>query len=107
MLTLLLALAFDQAPQPDPTVWYQQATACMGSALAAGPRAGEPPPDTFSEDALAWGVVMNFAGPAARHPTEADQAADAEAAEAFFRQVRELRPEAFEAHRTWRRAIRS
>ena len=106
MVTLLLVLAFDQTPQPDPAVWYRQATACMGSALAAGPREGEPLPDTFDEDALVWGLVMNSVGPSAGRPTEADQAADADAAEAFFRQVRELRPEAFEAHRAWCRAIR-
>ena len=102
----MLLLALDQTPRPDPTVWYQQATACMGSALAAGPREGEPPSDTFNEDALVWGLVMNSVGPAAGRPTEAEQAADAESAEAFFRQVRELKPEAFEAHRAWCRAIR-
>lgn len=106
MLTLLLVLALDQATAPDPIVWYRQAAACMGSALATRPPADEPQPATFPEDALVWGIVMASAGPAAGRPTEAEQAADAAAAEAFFRQVRAFKPEALEAHQTYCRAIR-
>lgn len=106
MLTMLLALAFDQTPAPDPTVWYRQAAACMGSAMASRPPEGEPQPATFPEDALVWALVMASAGPAAGRPTEAEQEADAAAEEAFFRQVRAFKPEALRAHQTYCRAIR-
>lgn len=106
MLTMLLTLALGQTTQPDPAVWYQQATACMGSALAERPPEGEPQPASLNEDALVWGLVMASAGPAAGRATEAQQAADAAAAEAFFRQVRAFRPEALDAHKAYCRAIR-
>jgi hypothetical protein len=106
MLTMLLALTLAQTPQPDPAVWNQQATACMGSARATGPDADGPQPETLNEDALIWGLAMASAGPAAGRTAEADQAADAAAAETFFRQVRAYKPEAMEAHRAWCRAIR-
>ncbi len=106
MLTMLLTLALGQTAPPDPTVWYQQATACMGSTLAARPPEGASQPDTLDDDALVWGLVMASAGPAAGRPAEAEQAADAAKSEAFFRQVRAFKPEALEAHRVYCRAIR-
>lgn len=106
MLTMLLALALDPTPRPDPIVWYNQAAACTGSARAMRPPEGEPQPATLDEDTLVWGLVMASAGPAAGRPGEAEQAADAAAAEAFFRQVRQFRPEALQAHREYCRGIR-
>ncbi len=106
MLTMLLALALDQTAQPDPAVWYQQATACMGSTLAARPQGDAGQSATIDDDALVWGMVMGSAGPAAGRPSEANQAADAAAARAFFVQVRAFKPEALEAHQAYCRAIR-
>jgi hypothetical protein len=106
MLTMLLALALNQTTAPDPIVWYRQAAACMGSARAAHPPEGDAQPASLNEDALVWGLVMASAGPAAGRSTEAEQAADAAAEEAFFRQVRAFRPEALQAHQAYCRAIR-
>lgn len=106
MLTLLLALTLQDPAQPDPHVWYAQATACMGSSRAARPRDPGAQPTEVDEDALVWGLVMASAGPAAGRPAEPQQAADAAAAEAFFRQVRDFRPEAHQAHQTYCRALR-
>ena len=93
---------------PSPQTYYHQAFACAASAhieQEAGPTAEEGEFTILDEEILTWGVIAGHLGPAAgRSPNEVDWE-DLDNAVRFYREMREWKPLAFAAHRTYCRAL--
>lgn len=119
MIPVLMALALvgpGEDEMPEPYTLYHEAVACAVSASiemeASEPEDGSAPTDEavlawpeLTGEILTWGLVMAHTGPlAGRTPEQVDET-DAVRAEAFFLEMRERKPEAFAAHRTYCKAF--
>jgi hypothetical protein len=102
MLALLLASAAAPSYEPPPELWYRQAVSCAVTLkLAAGK---EPSSDEFA-DLMTWGMIMADSGRKAGRTRAQVDSEDLKAAEPFFRYLKEKKPAAFAAHRTYCRAL--
>jgi hypothetical protein len=103
MIAMLLAVL---APakggyEPPPAVFYPQAVGCAASAFVA--KAKEPSSDEFA-DLMTWGMIVADMGRKAGR-TAAQVDSETKAAVPFFRRLREKKPPAFAAHRSYCRAM--
>ena len=103
---VLAMLAKSAAPYaPPPELWYHQATACAGSAMAEKASAGaEPTSEQFGE-LMVWGLILAETGPKANRSRAQVDSEDVKTAEAFYRRVKTTKPPAFAAHRAYCRAL--
>lgn len=102
MLAVIAAAALQATTyQPDPMVLYQQALGCAASAGLAMEEASGDQASELMAEALGWGMILADAGPRAGRTAEQVDATDGEAALAFFREMRRVRPGAFAAHRMY------
>jgi hypothetical protein len=102
-LLLLAVLAAPAAPyEPPPELWYHQAVSCAVSLkLTAGK---EPSPDQFGE-LMTWGMIMADSGRKAGRSKAQVDSGDLRIAEPFYRHLREKKPKAFAAHRSYCKAL--
>jgi hypothetical protein len=102
MLALLLASTAAPSYEPPAELWYRQAVSCAVTLkLGAGK---EPAPDEYA-DLMTWGMIMADQGRKAGRTKDQVDHEDLEAAEPFFRYLKEKKPAAFAAHRAYCRAL--
>ena len=101
MLILAMLAAAEPAYEPPPQLWYPQAVACGASAFVAKdkvPKPGE------IEEILTYGMIMGEVGRKLdRTPEQVED--DVKVAISFYRHLREKKPKAFAAHRSYCRAL--
>jgi hypothetical protein len=104
MIGLLLFAATAAAPayEPPPELWYRQAVSCAVTLKLA---AGKDPSSTEFADMMTWGMIMADQGRKAGRTKAQVDSGDLEAAEPFFRYLKERKPKAFAAHRAYCRAL--
>ena len=101
-LLLLAMLAKPAAAyDPPPAVFYPQAVGCAATAFVAK---GKDPSPAEAADVMTWGMIVGDMGRKAGR-TAAQVDSETKAAVPFFRRLREKKPPAFAAHRTYCRAI--
>jgi NTP pyrophosphatase (non-canonical NTP hydrolase) len=106
MIAMLLAML---APakggyEPPPQIWYNQATGCAASAMAAKNKDKEATADEFAE-AMTWGFILADAGRKAGRTRKQVDSDDLESAMPFYRHLKEKKPPAFAAHRAYCKAL--
>jgi hypothetical protein len=104
---LLLALLAgpDEGYQPPPELFYHQAAACAGSALAEKTKSdAEPTGEQFGET-MTWGMIMAETGQKSGRSRAQVDRSDLKTAEAFYRRLKDKKPPAFAAHRAYCRAL--
>jgi hypothetical protein len=101
LLVLAMLARASASYEPPPAVFYPQAVGCSASAFVA--KARDPSPDEYAE-LMTWGMIVADMGRKAGR-TAAQVDSETKAAMPFFRRLREKKPPAFAAHRTYCRAI--
>lgn len=102
MSILVAALLAQGWADPPAGPLYREAVACVASASVAKKKKDST--DNFDE-ILTWGLVMaEFGKKAGRTAAQVDRD-DLEAAEPFYRLMKEHRPKAFDAHRAYCKAL--
>ena len=101
---LLLALLVKaEAPyRPPPEIFYHQAVACAASLKIVSGR--EPSAGQFA-DLMTWGMIMADTGRKIGRTKAQVDSGDLQAAEPFYRHLKEKKPSAFAAHRAYCRAL--
>jgi hypothetical protein len=100
MLALLMAMAAPAPPayEPPPELWYRHAVSCAVTLKLA---AGKDPSSEDFADLMTWGLIMADRGRKAGRTRDQVDHEDLEAAEPFFRYLKEKKPAAFAAHRAY------
>ncbi|HYD36623.1 MAG TPA: hypothetical protein VEA60_03360 [Allosphingosinicella sp.] len=102
MLASAMLAAAEPPYEPPPAVFYHQAVACAASLKIVSGR--EPSPEQFA-DLMTWGMIMADTGrKIGRTKAEVDSG-DLQAAEPFYRYLKEKKPPAFAAHRAYCQAL--
>jgi hypothetical protein len=100
---LLAALAGAGASyEPPPELWYRQAVSCAVTLKLA---AGKEPGSKEFADLMTWGMIMADSGRKAGRTRAQVDSEDLEAAQPFFRHLKEKKPRAFAAHLAYCRAL--
>jgi hypothetical protein len=102
MIGLLLAAAAAPPYEPPPDLWYRQAVSCAVTLKLA---AGKDPSSSEFADLVTWGLIMADSGRKAGRTKEQVDSEDLEAAEPFFRYLKDKKPRAFAAHLAYCRAL--
>jgi hypothetical protein len=104
VISLLAALALTQsapAPEPDPQTLYHQAVGCAASAVVAQEAERAVDDRRPNEEVFTWGMAMAQFGPLAGRTVQQVDHEDFDRAKVFFSQMRETKPAAFAAHRSY------
>lgn len=102
--TMLLAMLAEAGAgyEPPPELWYRQAVSCAISVKLASGK--EPTGDEFGQ-LVTWGMIMADAGrKSGRTKAQVDHQ-DLNAAEPFYRHLKEKKRPAFAAHLAYCRAL--
>ena len=102
-MLLLALLAGNASYEPPPQVWYHQAVGCGASAMAEKGD-GDPSPDLAGE-LMTWGLVLADTGRKAGRTRKQVDDADIRAAIPFYSRLKDRKPPAFAAHRSYCRAL--
>ena len=102
MSILIAALLAQGWAEPPAEPLYRDAVACAASAMIVA--GDKKPPENFDE-LLTWGLVMAEFGKKAGRTAEQVDKEDLDKAEPFYRQMKEHKPTAFEAHRAYCKAL--
>ena len=102
MLVPALAAAAGAPYAPPPELWYHQAVACAASAMVD--KGAAPTGDQVGE-LMTWGLILADEAPRAGRTRAQADSGDLERAEAFYRRLKDRKPEAFAAHRAYCRAV--
>ena len=102
MSMLIAALLVQGWAEPPAGPLYRESVGCAASAIAA--KTKKDSPENFDE-LLTWGLVMAEFGKKSGRTSDQVDHEDLEAAEPFYRQMKEHRPKAFEAHRAYCKAL--
>ena len=104
MMGLLLLASAAVAPtyEPPPELWYRQAVSC---AVTLKLDAGKEPSSRQFADLMTWGMIMADQGRKAGRTRDQVDHEDIEAAEPFYRYLKEKKPAAFAAHSAYCRAL--
>ena len=102
-LLLLAMLAKTGSPyEPPPEIFYHQAVACAASLkIVSGPK---PSAKQFA-DLMTWGMIMADTGRKIGRTKAQVDSGDLQAAEPFYRYLKEKKPPAFAAHRAYCQAL--
>ena len=102
-LLLLALLAKAEAPyEPPPDIFYHQAVACAASLKIV---AGKEPTPTQFGDLMTWGMIMADTGRKIGRTKAQVDSGDLQAAEPFYRHLKDRKPAAFAAHRAYCQAL--
>jgi hypothetical protein len=102
-LLLLATLAGAEVRyEPPPGVFYHQAVACTASLKIVAGR--QPSAEQFA-DLMTWGMIMADTGRKIGRTKAQVDSDDLRAAEPFYRYLKEKKPKAFAAHRTYCQAL--
>jgi hypothetical protein len=99
---LMLAAMAESKYEPPAEIFYPQAVACGASAKLAAGKAMDG--DKFGE-LMTWGLILAEFGRKAGRTQEQVDSADLIAAEPFYKRLKEKKPKAFAAHRSYCKAL--
>ena len=102
LLLLATLAAAEPAYEPPPEIFYHQAVACAASLKIVSGR--EPSAEQFA-DLMAWGLIMADTGRKIGRTKAQVDSGDLQAAEPFYRYLKEKKPPAFAAHRAYCQAL--